>query len=114
NKHGVTTLRVDRISGALDLLGAPVSLATRPVHVTVDVSGSNLLVAYNHPSGLTVHRLRPDGTIGSQVNQPAALDTGVYAHQVRVDPSNRMVILVTRGNGPAGNQPEDPGALKIF
>jgi 6-phosphogluconolactonase (cycloisomerase 2 family) len=25
-----------------------------------------------------------------------------------------MVILVTRGNGPSGNKPEDPGALKIF
>lgn len=25
-----------------------------------------------------------------------------------------MAILVTRGNGPSGNKPEDPGALKIF
>ena len=25
-----------------------------------------------------------------------------------------MVILVTRGNGPSGTKPEDPGALKIF
>src|SRR3989442_7984132 len=46
--------------------------------------------------------------------EPAALDAGIYAHQVRVDPSNRMVILVTRGNGPTRDKPEDPGALKIF
>src|SRR5262249_7911387 len=32
----------------------------------------------------------------------------------RVDPSDKMVILVTRGNGPAGGKAEDPGALKIF
>jgi 6-phosphogluconolactonase (cycloisomerase 2 family) len=31
-----------------------------------------------------------------------------------VDPSNDVVILVTRGNGPAKGKPEDPGALKIF
>jgi 6-phosphogluconolactonase (cycloisomerase 2 family) len=31
-----------------------------------------------------------------------------------VDPSNHIVILVTRGNGPAGGKPEDPGALKVF
>src|SRR5262249_39675997 len=29
-------------------------------------------------------------------------------------PDNRVVILVTRGNDPAGGRPEDPGALKVF
>ena len=29
-------------------------------------------------------------------------------------PSNKIVVLVTRGNGPAANRPEDPGALKIL
>jgi 6-phosphogluconolactonase len=71
-------------------------------------------VAYNNPSGVTVHRVLPDGTVGSEVTQPASLDGGVYAHQVRVDPSNKSVILVTRGNGPASGKAEDPGALKIF
>jgi len=33
---------------------------------------------------------------------------------VRVDPSNRMVVLITRGNGPTSTKPEDPGALKVF
>jgi len=31
-----------------------------------------------------------------------------------VDPSNGMVILITRGNGPTTTKPEDPGALKVF
>jgi hypothetical protein len=61
-----------------------------------------------------VHELKPDGTLGAEVKQPAPLDGGIYAHQVRVSPSNKMVVLVTRGNGPAPNRPEDPGALKIF
>jgi 6-phosphogluconolactonase (cycloisomerase 2 family) len=42
------------------------------------------------------------------------LDTGIYAHQVRVNPSNKSVFLVTRGNGPTKTKPEDRGAVKIF
>jgi 6-phosphogluconolactonase (cycloisomerase 2 family) len=61
-----------------------------------------------------VHRIRPDGTIGELVPPAARLDAGIYGHQVRVDPSNQAVILVTRGNGPTATKPEDPGALKIF
>ncbi len=112
--HGVSAFRIDPTSGALHPHGNPLSLAARPVHITTDIPGTHVLVAYNSPSGVTVHRIGPDGTIGSLVKQPAPLDVGIYGHQVRVDPSNKMVILVTRGNGPAGAKPEDPGALKIF
>jgi 6-phosphogluconolactonase (cycloisomerase 2 family) len=60
-----------------------------------------------------VHRLNGDGTLGALVTQPG-LDTGIYAHQVRVDASNKTAILVTRGNGPTKDKPEDRGALKVF
>jgi 6-phosphogluconolactonase len=91
-----------------------VTLPARPIHLSTDIPGTHLLVAYNDPSGLTVHRIVADGSLGPQIELSTALDFGVYAHQVRVDPSNRMVILVTRGNGPTANKPEDPGALKVF
>src|SRR5881628_405256 len=97
--HGVSAFRIDPVSGALHPHGNPISLASRPVHVTTDIPGTHLLVAYNDPSGVTVHGLAPDGKILAQVKQPAPLDTGIYGHQVRVDPSNNIVILVTRGNG---------------
>jgi 6-phosphogluconolactonase len=113
-RHGVSAFRVDPVSGALHPHGQPAVLSSRPIHVTTDISGTHLLIAFNDPSGVTVYRINPDGTIGSEIQSPARLDVGVYAHQVRVDSSNKMVILVTRGNGPSGNQPEDPGALKIF
>jgi 6-phosphogluconolactonase len=112
--HGVTAFRIDPASGALHPHGDPISLPARPVHITTDIPGTHLLVAYNDPSGLTVYSLAPDGTILSAVKQPAPLDFGIYGHQVRVDPSDKMVILVTRGNGPAKGKPEDPGALKVF
>ena len=113
-EHGVSAFRIDHLSGALAPHGQPAMLLSRPIHITTDISGTHVLVAYNDPSGVTVHRINSDGTIGSQVKQAAALDVGIYAHQVRVDPSNKTVILVTRGNGPTPVKPEDPGAIKIF
>jgi 6-phosphogluconolactonase (cycloisomerase 2 family) len=112
--HGVSAFRVDPRSGALQPIGQPVALASRPIHLSVDMPGTHVLIAYNDPSGVTVHRLNADGTIGALVNQPNTLDAGIYAHQIRVDASNKMAILVTRGNGPTKDKPEDRGALKIF
>jgi 6-phosphogluconolactonase len=114
SQHGLTAFRIDPASGALLPNGQPASLPSRPIHVTTDIPGTHVLAAYNDPSGVTVHRIEPNGTIGSQVRQPSALDVGIYGHQVRVDPSNEMVILATRGNGPTPSKPEDPGALKLF
>jgi len=110
----VSAFRVDPGTGALQPIGKPVSLPSRPIHVTVDIPGTHVLVAYNDPSSITVHRLNADGTIGAPVKQPAPLDTGIYAHQVRVNPSNKTVFLVTRGNGPTKTKPEDRGAVKVF
>ena len=78
------------------------------------MDGTHVITAHNDPSGLTVHRILPDGTLGEEVKQTGKLDFGIYGHQVRMDPSNQTVILVTRGNGPTATKPEDPGALKIF
>ena len=61
-----------------------------------------------------MHRLNADGTIGAPVAQPEKLDTGIYAHQVLAAPSNRIVLLVTRGNDARPDKAEDPGAIKTF
>ena len=109
---GISTVQIER--GALKLVGEPAPIPARPIHVTVDIPGTHVLVAYNSPSMLTVHPIRADGSVGEPIQQAAGLNFGVYAHQVRVDPSNKTVVLVTRGNGPEGDKPEDPGALRIF
>lgn len=113
SQHGLSAFRIDPVSGGLLAHAAPASLPSRPIHVSVDIPGTHVLTAYNDPSGITVHKIDSGGTIGALVQQPA-LDVGIYAHQVRVDPSNKIVILVTRGNGPTRDKPEDPGALKVF
>ena len=112
--HCVVVLRRDADSGALSVAATPVALTSRPVHMTLDITGTHALIAYNHPSHLSVHRIQSDGFIGEAVVQRAALDTGIYAHQIRVALSNKAVTLVTRGNRAKENAPEEPGALKVY
>jgi 6-phosphogluconolactonase len=112
--HHVSAFRVDPTSGALALHGEPAKLRWRPVHNSVDNSGDFLLVAYNDPSGLSVHRIKADGTIGDEVKQTEKLDVGIYGHQIRMTPSVKSLIMITRGNNPTATKPEDPGSLKVY
>jgi 6-phosphogluconolactonase len=112
-KHHLTALRIDPASGALSPFGEPVAIHARPINITVDGGGDALLTAYNLPSGMSVHRLGADGAIGEEVKQAATIDCGIYAHQIRMLPSDRALVLVTRGNNATAANPEDPGALKV-
>jgi 6-phosphogluconolactonase (cycloisomerase 2 family) len=114
DKHYASALLIDPATGALRPHGNPAALPSRPIHTSVDANGEFLLTAFNDPSDVTVHRLNADDTVGAIITQPGKLDTGIYAHQVLAAPSNRAVMLVTRGNDPKPNKPEDPGAIKTF
>jgi 6-phosphogluconolactonase (cycloisomerase 2 family) len=114
DSHGVTAFRLNAATGGLTPDGPPSPLRGRPIHLTTDRDPSHVIVAYNDPSGLTVHRLEGDGRIGAEVRPGSPLDGGIYGHHVRVLPGNRGVVLVTRGNGPTERTPEDPGALKVY
>ena len=61
--HGVSAFRIDPSSGVLQPIGKLVlPLAARPIHPSVDITGTHVLVAYNIPSsGLRVHQLNADG-----------------------------------------------------
>ena len=112
--HRANALTIDPVTGALQIHGAPAALPSRPIHCSVDAGGQYLLIAYNNPSNITVHRLNADGTIGAEVAQPHKLDAGIYAHQILATPANDAVLLVTRGNDAKPDKPEDPGAIKTF
>jgi 6-phosphogluconolactonase len=113
-EHQLIAFRIDRKTGALHAHGGPAALPSRPIHLTTDATGTHVLSAFNEPSGITSHRLRADGTIAGEVKRASPLDTGIYGHQVRVTPSNRLAVLVTRGNNPTSSRAEEPGALKLF
>src|SRR6202045_2275930 len=113
-EHHVTAFSIDPASGALMPHGAPIRLATRPIHMSTDIPSENILVAFNNPSAVHVYRVNKDFTPGDEVIQPGPIEAGIFAHQVRVTPDNRLAILVTRGNEGTPTKAEDPGALKVF
>ena len=112
--HHLSAFRIDPATGALTPHGKPIPLPTRPIHMCTDIPSAHVLVAFNLPSALRVYRINPDATLGEEVGQPGTIDAGIYGHQVRVSPDNRLALLVTRGNRALGGNPEEPGALKIF
>jgi 6-phosphogluconolactonase len=114
DKHLANAFKIDPATGALTPHGALLTLPSRPIHTSVDMAGEYLLTAFNNPSSLTVHRINKDGTLGEPVKQPDRLDTGIFAHQIRVTPDNRQVIMVTRGNNAPTDNPVDPGSIKTF
>ena len=113
-EHHVTAFSIDPQSGALTPHGAPIRLPMRPIHMSTDIPSKNILVAFNNPSAVRVYRISEDFTPGEEVKQPGQIDAGIFAHQVRVTPDNRLAILVTRGNEATPTKAEDPGALKVF
>jgi 6-phosphogluconolactonase (cycloisomerase 2 family) len=114
DRHVLSALRIDKTSGALQPQGTPLSLRSRPIHLSVDRTGSFVLSAYNNPSSVAVHRINGDGTVGEEVAQSPSLDCGIFAHQIRTTPANDAAILVCRGNDKSKDKPEDPGSLKFF
>src|SRR5262244_255995 len=113
-EHHVTAFSIDPASGALSPHGAPIRLPTRPIHVSTDIPSEYILVAFNNPSAVRVYRVNQDFTPGEEVTQQGPIDAGIFAHQVRTTPDNRLAILVTRGNEGTPTKAEDPGALKVF
>ena len=113
-EHHVTAFSIDPATGALKQHGSPITLPTRPIHISTDIPSENILVAFNNPSALRVYRINKDFTPGDEVTQPGPIDAGIFAHQVRTTPDNRLAILVTRGNEGTPTKAEDPGTLKVF
>jgi len=102
--HRLCALRVAS-DGSLAMHGEPQSLPSRPIHHYVNPAGTHVLSASNDPSNVTVHPINADGTLGPREEQKAKVDVGIYAHQVVVAPSNRIVIFPARSNDAKDGRP---------
>jgi 6-phosphogluconolactonase len=111
--HRLCALRVGA-DGALSPHGDPQTLSERPIHNSVDATGAYAFTCYPTPSNLTVHRINRDGALGSQITQSNSVDFGIFPHQVRATPTNRSVVMVTRGVNASPKKPELPGALQLY
>jgi len=115
--RGLSAFVIDPEAGVLQPHGHPAALTRTPGYlsaVTTDITGQFLIVSDSTPSRLAVFPINQDGTIGDELTQSPLLDFGIHAHQVRMDPSNKTVTLVGRGQHPLPDRPEEPGGLKIF
>jgi 6-phosphogluconolactonase len=113
NQHYLAAFRVTPL-GELSRHGDLIKLRQRPVHTSVDHAGEHLLVAYNFPSNVSIHKIKGDGSIGDEVKQSDELEKGIYFHQIRATPADKTVLIVARGNNPEGTKPEDPGSLHVY
>jgi 6-phosphogluconolactonase (cycloisomerase 2 family) len=108
-EHFIQALSIGS-TGALAPLAPSVPLGNRPLHLSLDSEEAHLLVAYNDPSDVTVHRIAADGSIGEKVPQQA-LAFGVTVHQVRVTPPGTVAIVPACAHHPRG---EPAGSVGIF
>jgi 6-phosphogluconolactonase len=91
----VATYTVDQGSGELKEIGRRSSEGDRPTYIILDKTGKFALVANNlgHLKGnsIVVFPVGDDGVLGEPVFKIQM--TGVRAHQVRLDPTNKYVYV---------------------
>jgi 6-phosphogluconolactonase (cycloisomerase 2 family) len=114
DRHFVTAFAIDPASGALARHGNDVPVPHRTINATVDRDGAFLLLASNKPRTVYVFRIAADGSIGTAIEQQAQPDGGFFTHQVRVAPSNTLVLTCAIGANPSTTAPEQLGQLTAF
>jgi len=96
--------------GRLRKAGPTLRLGNRPIFVTLDVPEQHILLAYNDPPDITVHRVLPNGNVGDAVAQPD-LKLGPTVHQVRLTPSGSLVIAPACAHHETG---VDAGSVSVL
>jgi 6-phosphogluconolactonase len=112
--HKLMSYALDKKTGVLKKLLNSSPLRFRPLHISIDKINEHILVAYNNPSAISVHKIEGNGSIGQEVEQDTNLDVGIFGHQIMAAPDGGTVILVCRGYDANTKQDEQPGALKVF
>jgi 6-phosphogluconolactonase (cycloisomerase 2 family) len=113
-KHQLCACNLNTKDGSVGDIINSVTLPYRPLHLSIDRQKKHVLVAYNNPCFISVHRLDQGGSIGPVIKQDINLDEGIFGHQIMATPDGEEVILVCRGFDPLKGQIEQPGALKFF
>ena len=87
---GLTSYAIDHATGRLREIGG-VSLDGDPVHISVDRTGKYLLSAYYYQARVGVHGFGEDGALDAAPIEWRR--TGIGAHYVQTDPSNRYAYV---------------------
>jgi len=90
----LASCRIDKASGSLTPLGE-VPAGDDPAHISVDPSGQYLLTAYYVAAKVTVHAVRPDGSLSALPVQEQV--TADKAHAIVFDPAGRFAHVPHTG-----------------
>ena len=89
-EFGLSSFSIDRGTGRLALLNS-IGLEGDPVHISTDRVGNYLLSAYYYQARAGVHRFDTDGELDASPVE--WLETGIGAHYIQTDPSNRYAFV---------------------
>lgn len=111
DRHVLSAMRIGE-DGVLVPLSEGAALSARPIDVAAVESAGLIVVAYNSPPAITVHRMGANGDVGDLLQRIE--DVGVYPHQVRASPCGRILVVPARGNEPTQDRAEDVGSIHVF
>lgn len=87
---GLTSYAIDHATGRLSEIGG-VPLEGDPVHISVDRTGKYLLSAHYYQARVGVHGFGENGALDAAPIEWR--ETGIGAHYVQTDPSNRYAYV---------------------
>lgn len=101
----VSALSIDAQTGELSHLNRAFTKSTGPCHLSVDYTGSSVLVANYRGGGVTVLPIEADGRLGEATDYIQHEGSSVdpdrqkepHPHSVFVDPGNRYVLIPDLG-----------------
>lgn len=102
---GVSAMKIDPDTGALELLNSQPTGGADPCYVSADPTGRWLLAANYSGGNLSVHPIQADGRLGPIAEFVQHTGTGpnterqekAHAHSIRFDPSGQYVLAADLG-----------------
>src|SRR5579871_6911790 len=103
-KSALSAFRIDPGSGKLTLLNTVPAGGKSAVHVSIDATGRNALIANYHGGSIAVRRINEDGSLGEQTafmqhsgSSVTPRQSQPFAHSIYLSPDNRFVLVPDLG-----------------
>lgn len=112
--HVLGSYRINTKTGELTPFGESIALPERPINLSLDHQNHFAVVAYNQSATLSVHPIKPDGSVSPAVAQNQVPEAGIFTHQVTFTPGDKTVVALARGNDAVGDVPDQPGSINTF
>jgi 6-phosphogluconolactonase len=103
-KSALSAFKINPASGKLTLLNTISAGGNSAVHVSIDATGKNALIANYHGGSIAVRRINEDGSLGEQTafmqhsgSSVTPRQSQPFAHSIYLSPDNRFVLVPDLG-----------------